>query len=260
MPGSGHPGHRRGDPVRSALAFIFFALLQGAPLPSSAADEGKTPAPIAIDKKSLPEDPALEKLLEAAPAMVRDAGMKASPEAAAYFFERWRLAHRILEVFGQSPVSVEKSGTGGEWGVTGRSGGVYYVKKAWSAGDVYLLRFSYFYRAPVGVGLKVSGIGAVAVRLRPEKEEDGETVYLDYDLYFEPGQLPLDAVTEYVPVQKAWIQEDLRSAASAFADFVETAHEDPQSVIDDMMWNEDEFTAEEIEDFQKTFGGGGARR
>lgn len=254
MPGSGHPGHRRGDPVRSALAFIFFTLLQGAPLPSSADDE-KTHGPIAIDKKSLPDDPVLEKLLKAAPEMVRDAWMKASPEAAAYFFERWRLAHRILEVFGQSPVSVEKSGTEGEWEVAGRSGGVYHVRKAWGSGGVYLLRFSYLYRAPVGVGLKVSGIGAVAVRLRPEKEEDFDGVYIDYDLYFEPGQLPLDAVTEYLPVQKAWIQDDLRSMALSFADFVETAHEDPQSVIDDMMWNKDDFAEEEIEDFQRTFGG-----
>lgn len=242
------------------LALIFLTAL---PLPSRAADEKpsptekkekKAPEPIGFPKSVMPPDePLLKTAVESPPDMARNVEIYAKKKSVDYFLRRPGLAYRILDDYGTSPVTIDK-GEAGAWEMTASSGAFYTLKKLWEKDRAYLVRFGFFYRAPIGIGIKLSGAGAVAFRFRTKP--DSESVFLDYDIYFAPGGLPLDKVAEYLPVQKLMIVDDLRQVAEAFAELIETAEYDPEMMADDMEWSEDLFSDEEVESFRKAFGVG----
>ena len=220
----------------------------------SPAGDDKNPAPIEFPKSVVSgKDVVLESALRRPPEMTRDIEIEAPRRVVKYFLSRPHLAYRILDDSGASPIRLERSEDGDEWEMTGGSGSLYTLKTLRSGEDHFAIRFGFFYRAPIGIGIKLSGAGAFVGRIRT-KTGSSESVFLDYDIYFSPGSLPLDKITEYLPLQRMWIAGDFKSAARAFAELCESAVDDPETMVDDMEFSEDVFTPGEIREFRLVFG------
>jgi len=220
--------------------------------PPPSTEKKEEPKSIEFDRSAIPKDDVwLKNALDSAPEMKRGLEIDAPGKVVFYMLARPYLAYRIADDYGYSPILLEKSEEGDDWEVTGGTGAVYSFRKLWEKDGVYFLRFTFFYRAPVGIGLKTSGAGAVVVRFKESGK--AKNVIADYDVYFSPGDLPLDKLTEYFPLQKSWIMEDFSSISDAFTDLCESISDDPESILDDMEWSEDDFTAGELKNFRETF-------
>lgn len=167
-----------------------------------------------------------------------------------YFFKRPLVAHKISKLLGTSSISLYKAEDAEEWDMTGKSGAIYIFKNISNTDESFLLRFSYFYRAPVGIGIKLSGTGAVAGRIRENKKE--KAFYIDYDIYFTAGKLPLDSPAKIIKIHEIWIQDDFTAIARAFTELLLDVADDPEDIADEMETADDLFNQNEIDSFQAT--------
>ncbi len=209
--------------------------------------------PINYPKSSIPkEDESLKLILKLTPLTERDIHIPAKMKVVEYLFTRPTLAYRLLELFGGKPATLEEAEEGNEWDVKINNGGLYTFETVWIGNDRALLKFGYFYRAAIGIGIKFSGLGAVIVRMRPDPEEK-DAMYIDFDIYAKPGDLPLDKLLKAAPVHREWFRSDFMTIASSFIELCKTADDDPESVADDMAEADDLFTEKEAGLFRKTF-------
>lgn len=239
--------------IRAAAAATFALFLAAG---AALAEEAKAPPPpeeeapanegaIEFSRSLIPEDDkGLRAALDEGPSMVRGRPIYAPPSVAGLFMDHPRLTYRMLTEFYSASFTLNRTEKEKEYEI-GFFGRTYYLTPLISENGVRVLKFSFFYNFPLGIGLKSSGKGILVTRVR-EGEEPGETA-IDYDLYLVTGDLPLDKVTRDFPlVQKGLAQSDIETALDSFSKLCLDAAEEPEILLDDMEFTEGLFTEEEI--------------
>ena len=238
--------------IRIALTFIISIAL-AAPAGAQTTVDGPEKKPIHFNKKSIVgairESPLAS---DVEPVMERGLTVDAPSKIVEYFMGRLEFSSRLIDEngFGSGVIAKEEEGDG--WAFTGRSGARYIFRAQQVGKDIHFARFSYSHAAPLGAGLKISGVGAVVVSVSPGKT--GETAALDYDVYFTEGGQPLDKIAVSVSIHMAEITGDLAALAEEFATLCEAAYDDPESVADEMRDAPDVFTKKEIVGFESAMG------
>lgn len=243
---------RRGGAIGRLVLTILIFLSLAAPANAEpvAADLEKKPIP--FNKKSVSQkDSSLASALLVEPVMERGLTVDAPIRVVEYFTNRPELASRLMAENGAVSGALEKDEDGGGWAFLGASGARYLFRTQDAGKNARFVRFSYFHASQIGIGLKISGVGAVVVSVSPRKT--GETA-VDYDIYFAEGTLPLDKLAVSVSIHMAEIVSDFAALAEGFATLCETASDDPESVADDMRDADDVFTKKEIGDFESAMG------
>lgn len=241
--------------IRIAMTFII-AIALAAPAIAETAPDGpeKKPINFHFNKKSVAfkKDPGLASALAAEPVMERGLTLESPQRVVEYFMSRPELSSRLIDEngFGSGVIAKEEDGEG--WEFKGRSGARYLFHPEQAGKNVRFVRFSYHHSSPIGARLRISGSGAVVVSVSPGKT--GDTAAVDYDVYFAEGGEPLDKIAGSVSIHMAEITSDLAALAEGFANLCEAAHDDPESVADEMRDADDVFTRKEIEGFESAMG------
>lgn len=239
--------------TRIALTFII-AIALAAPSNAQTTMDGPGKKPIHFNKKSavFKKGPSLSSALAAEPVMERGLTVDSPSRVVEYFMSRPELASRLIEEvgFGSGVIVREEDGAG--WAFKGISGARYLFHAQKAGKDIGIVRFSYSHSASLGIGLKISGVGAVVMSVSPGKT--GETTALDYDVYFAEGGGPLDKIAVSVSIHMAEITGDLAALAEGFATLCEAAYDDPESVADEMRDADGVFTKKEIGGFESAMG------
>ena len=220
--------------------------------PSSAAPPEEI-KPIPINRKeAASHDKKLQIILGAEPYSVRGIDVEAPVEAAGFFFLRPSFAVKLLAEEEISGPSIEKDEDGG-WVMKSGSGASLVFRLVKSSRRDALLRFTFLQRAPVGIGLKISGSGVLAIRMN-KGEKNASTI--DYDVYLVKGSLPLDEPASAFGAQAGLVLGEVDRATKSFVELCETAWGDAELVIKDMEREKEVFTKDEIADFRRAFGKG----
>ncbi len=249
----GHGDRRGGAVIRLALAFIT-AIALTAPANGEPAGGGPEKKPIQFNKKSAvsKKDVNLSVALAGEPVMERGLTVESPLRIVEYLMSRPELASRLMAENGFSSGEMEREEDGDGWTFTGRSGARYTFRPTQAGKDIRFVGFSYFHSSPLGIGLKISGTGAVVVAVSPGKNRDGAVI--DYDIYFVEGVRPLDKVAVSVSIHIAEIMGDFAEMAEGFVTLCEAVNEDPESVADEMRDMDEVFTKKETDDFESEMG------
>jgi hypothetical protein len=244
---------RGGEVIRIALAILIAIALAA---PSNAQTVADTPPkkPIQLDKKSAvsKKDAGLASALAVEPVMERGLRVESPPRVVEYFTSRPAFASRLMAEYGDISGALEREEDADSWTFTGISGARYVFTAKAVGKNVRFVRFSYFHSSPFGIGLKISGVGAVVMSVSPGKTR--ETAAVDYDIYFAEGREPLDKIAVSVSIHMAEIKSDFAALAEGFATLCEAAYDDPESVADEMRDADDVFTKKEIDGFESAMG------
>jgi hypothetical protein len=239
--------------TRIALTFII-AIALAAPAGAQTTGDAPGKKPIHFNKKSavFKKDSGLASALAVEPRMERGLTADAPSKIVEYFMSRPEFSSRLIEENGFGSSVIAKEGEGDGWAFTGHSGARYVFHTEQVGKDIHFARFSYSHAAPLGAGLKISGVGAVVISVSPGKT--GKTAAVDYDVYFTEGGETLDKIAVSVSIQMTEITGDLAALAEGFATLCEAAYDDPESVADEMRDADDMFTKKEIDDFESAMG------
>lgn len=245
---------RRGGAIGRLALTILIAASLAAPANGETVADNPQKKPLPFNKKSALsiKGPSLASALAVEPVMARGLTVEAPLRVVEYFISRPGFASRLMAENGDIPGALEKDEDGDGWTFRGESGARYVFRPVSVVKDARFVRFSYFHSSPFGIGLKISGAGALVASLSPGKT--GETAALDYDVYFAEGGYPLDKIAVSVSIHIAEIINDFATLAEGFAALCETAYDDPESVADDMRDADDVFTKKEIGDFESAMG------
>lgn len=249
----GYADRRGGEVIRIAVA-ILIAITLAAPLRAQTVAEAPPKKPVQFDKKSAvsKKDAGLASALAVEPVMERGLRVESPAMVVEYFTSRPAFASRLMAEYGDISGALEREEDADGWTFTGVSGARYVFTAKTVGKNVRFVRFSYFHSSPFGIGLKISGVGAVVVSVSPENK--GRAATVDYDVYFAEGGEPLDKIAVSVSIQMADIMRDFAALAEGFATLCEAAYDDPESVADEMRDADDVFTKKEIDGFESAMG------
>jgi len=249
----GYGDRRGGAVIRLALTFILAAAL-AAPANGETAEDSPAKKPIPLNKKSAvsKNDARLASALAKEPVMERGLTVESPLRIVEYFMNRPELASRLMAQSDVVSGEIHSEEDADGWTFTGKSGARYVFRPAQAGKDVRFVRFSYFHGASMGIGLRISGSGAVVVSVSHGKT--GETTALDYDVYFTEGGRPLDKMAVRVSIHMAEIMGDFTSLAEGFVTLCEAVNDYPESVADEMRDADDVFTKKEIDEFESAMG------
>ncbi len=240
--------------IRHVAALVFCCIwLTANPCSGAQRDKG------GLDDKPLPypskiiskKDSLLVRAAAREPLMLRGRRIEAPLKIVNYFFPRPWLAYRLAEQAQGSSLSFSLDKEEGEWEMTaiGRS---YELKPLAGDEKTKVLKFTFLFRFPLGIGLKTSGGGFVVIRARLEDGDEGSLI--DYDIYLVTGSGPIDKLTKSFPIiQNSLARADMESVISPFAMLCEAVADDPESVAEEMKEADETFSEKEVEEFMKIF-------
>ncbi len=231
----------------------------GKPPGAATGSSDETDTPVDFDPKSIGAD---EKIIAGTPGktplMIRDVEIEAPLELVSYFVSRFHLAYRIMDENSIAPFALNREDDGSGWEMTG-AGKEYTFSQVGGSGGPSALKFSFYYKPPVGIGVKMTGSGVVVFRLR--KGEPQPMTLVDYDIYFVTGSTPVDRLTKKAPfIQTSIIGDDINSVLRSFIELCEGVYEDPETVADEMEMSDEIFTEAEVRDLRDSFISGNHSR
>jgi len=218
---------------------------------AAAGDE--TDTPIALDLKSMrPEGKIVAGTLgKKKPLMIRDVEIEAPLKLVDYFVSRFDLAYRIMDENSIAPFALDREDDGAGWEMAG-TGKEYTFSLLGGSLGTTVLEFSFYYKPPIGIGVKMTGSGMVVFRLK--KGESKPLTLVDYDIYFIAGSTPVDRLTKKAPfIQTSIIGDDINSVLRSFIELCEGVYEDPETVADEMEMSDDVFTEAEVRELRDSF-------
>ncbi|MBI5816069.1 MAG: hypothetical protein HZB29_10740 [Nitrospinae bacterium] len=222
---------------------------------SGAADE---PAPISFPRKAIPaKDKKLAIALGFPPQMIRDAEAGADLRTTRYLMKHPSLCARLMGEYGRS-ATLEKDEDSGAWTLKAASGASYVFTVIHTSEEVTLLKFNFFIRSGMGIGLKISGTGALVIKTGPGEGKGATRV--DYDVYFARGALPLDSPASAIQVHEGVILGDFGAILQAFSDLSGSVTDEAGLIAREMEREKDTFAPEEVKEFRKMFVRQGTNR
>ncbi|VAX14805.1 hypothetical protein MNBD_NITROSPINAE04-1018 [hydrothermal vent metagenome] len=240
--------------IRHLAVFVFCCVWLAAN-PCSGAQKEKG----GLDDKPLPypsetiskKDSLLVRAAASEPLMLRGRRIEAPLKIVNHFFARPWLAYRLAEQIAASPLSFSLDKEGGEWEMAA-IGRHYQFGPLEVDKEIKILKFTFLFRLPLGIGLKTSGGGFIVIRTRLEDGDEGSLI--DYDIYLVTGSGPIDKLTRSFPIiQNSLAQADMESVISSFAMLLEAVADDPESVVDEMKDADETFSEKEVEEFTRLF-------
>jgi len=236
----------------SVVAFYAVALMV---TPCSGAQREKGGAyikPLPYPSKAISkQDSLLVRAVLRKPSTFRGRRIEAPLKIINYFIARPWLAYRLAEQLQESPLSFSFYKEEGEWGMSA-IGRQYELKQLSVDKKIKVLKFTFLFRFPLGIGLKTSGGGFIVIQTG--QDSDDEVSLIDYDLYLVTGSGPIDKLTRSYPfIQDSFARADIELALSSFAMVVESVADDPESVAEDIKEADGIFSEKEVEEFEKLF-------
>ncbi len=241
--------------IRSILAAALAGALFAASSPGDEKPEGdESSKPISYPSSSIPKkDEQLVRASAREPVMIRGRGIEAVKEVVDYLMSRPGLAFRLIEELHGAPFSFSTAEEDNQWEMT--TAGRFYAFEPLKGGErTHVLKFTFLFRFPLGIGLKTSGGGMVVIRAKQAGAEPEEETLIDYDIYLVTGYLPIDKLTKRIPfIQSGLARSDFESVLTVFTLLCESVADDPGAVAEDMAEADETFTAKEVNEFRKTF-------
>jgi hypothetical protein len=215
---------------------------------AAGADTAATP-PLPFPRAAIPKEAPPYRSLTVPPTALRGIAVEAPAATLGWFLARPSFTWKLLADYDAAP-GVYETDDDGESIYRTADGARYRFVPLTVDDTTAAVSFIWLRRAPVGIGLIISGAGVAVVAIHPDGPY-GSTI--DADLYFVEGDLPLDRTAAAVGAQTRLVADDLRRLVAALADLAEKSASEPEVVYDDLLFAGEVFTDAERNLYRSRF-------